>query len=153
MASGPKTAFEKVAPILNTMGSNVYYLSEENSHGSAMKMINQLLAGVHLATAAEAMNLAQTYGLDVLTVQDVMAQSAGHSWMLSDRGKRMLEPDPEVKSSINIWLKDLGIVKSVAGELDVNSPLTDTALKLFMEASKKGYGNEDDSQVIKVLKE
>ncbi len=152
MASGPKDAFEKVAEILKTMGKNTHYLSEENSHGSAMKMINQLLAGVHIAAAAEALNLAQVYGLDTQTVQDIIKVSAGHSWMFADRGARILEENPEVKSSINIWLKDLAIVNEVAESLNVASPLSKTALSLFTRAAEQGYGQEDDSQVIKVLK-
>jgi 3-hydroxyisobutyrate dehydrogenase len=153
MASGPRQAYSNVEAILNTMGSHIYYLGERNGQGCAMKVVNQLLAGVHLASAAEAVNFASSYGLDIAQVQEVIASSAGNSWMFQDRVPRMIQANPEVKSAIDIFVKDLGIVADVAHTAKVAVPLAAAALQLFTMASVKGLGQADDSQVIKVLGE
>lgn len=151
MASGPSASYQKVKEVLETVGKNVFHLGEQNGQGSVMKVVNQLLAGIHLATAAEAVNFAQSYGLEVEKVQEVIATSAGNSWMFQDRVPRMTETNPEVKSAVDIFVKDLGIVADVAKSAKIAVPLTATALQLFTMASVKGHGGEDDSQVIKIL--
>ena len=153
MASGPNESYQKVEALLKTMGANVFHLGEHNGQGSVMKVVNQLLAGIHLATAAEAVNFAQSYGLETQKVQEVIASSAGNSWMFQDRVPRMIESYPEVKSAVDIFVKDLSIVTDVAKSAKIPVPLSAAALQLFTMASVKGHGGEDDSQVIKVLKE
>lgn len=151
MASGPVASFQKVEDILKTVGANVFHLGERNGQGSVMKVVNQLLAGIHLATAAEAVNFASSYGLETAKVQEVIASSAGNSWMFQDRVPRMIEANPEVKSAVDIFVKDLGIVTDVAKSAKIPVPLSAAALQLFTMASAKGHGGEDDSQVIKVM--
>jgi 3-hydroxyisobutyrate dehydrogenase len=151
MASGPNESYQQVEAILKTMGANVFHLGEQNGQGSVMKVVNQLLAGVHLATAAEAVNFASSYGLDIQKVQEVIASSAGYSWMFQDRVPRMIQTNPEVKSAVDIFVKDLGIVIDLAQTAKASVPLSSAALQLFMMAAIKGHGKEDDSQVIKVL--
>jgi 3-hydroxyisobutyrate dehydrogenase-like beta-hydroxyacid dehydrogenase len=129
----------------------VFELGDRAGHGSQMKLINQLLAGVHIAAAAEAMNLAASLDMDLHKVIDVISQCAGSSWMFENRAPHIADGDYRPLSSVNIFVKDLGIVTEEASHQQVVTPLSDAALALYREASEAGLGGEDDSAVVKVL--
>ena len=84
--------------------------AREAGLGSTAKMINQLLCGVHIAAAAEAMHVAERAGVSLQTMHEIISVSAGNSWMWGDRGPRMMQDDPPVASAVDIFVKDLGIV-------------------------------------------
>lgn len=153
MGSGSAAAFEKAAPALDAISAKIFRLGEEIGTGSQVKMINQLLAGVHIAATAEAMTLAKAVGLDLQTVFDVITESAGNSWMFGNRGPHIVNGDYTPHSAVDIFVKDLGVVSSEAGDAACPTPLTETALALFKEASAKGLGREDDAAVAKLLAE
>src|SRR3546814_6818924 len=88
MTSGPSQAYTKVQAVLDAMAAKVYRLGEEHGTGSKVKIINQLLAGVHIAAAAEAMALGMREGVDPATLYDVITHSAGNSWMFENRVDR-----------------------------------------------------------------
>lgn len=150
MASGKMAHFEAVKPVLETMGKNLYFLGEQCGKGSAMKGVNQLLAGVQLATAAEAMGFAAQNGLDLEQVYDIICTSAGMSWMFKDRVPRMLEPEPVVASAVDIWPKDLGIVLETAKATSYPTPIAALVHQLFQMTSNSGWGKEDDSSIVKL---
>lgn len=149
MAAAPQAAFEAVRPLLAAMGSRLYHVGETPGQGAMVKTVNQLLTGVHLAAAAEALSLAAKVGLDRALLLEILGGTAAASWMLGDRGPRMLEAEPEVTSAIDIFVKDLGIVLAAGRDSRAALPLAGLAHQLFLAASGRGEGAADDSQVIR----
>jgi putative dehydrogenase len=152
MVGAPSATLEAVRPLLQAVGSNVFHMGETCGMGSTMKMVNQLLCGVHIAVAAEALHLAQNAGLNAEQVIEIIGVSAGNSWMFSNRGPRMLQDEPPVASAVDIFIKDLGIVTDEARKLKTGLPLASSALQLFLAASGQGHGKADDSQVIRAYR-
>lgn len=151
MASGPDQAFDHAAKALDAVSAKVFRLGSDVGLGSKVKMINQLLAGVHIAATAEALALAAAEGLDLQTVFDVIRVSAGSSWMFENRGPHIVDGDYTPRSAVNIFVKDLGIVTSEADKAGASTPLSAAALALFKEAAESGLGLEDDAAVAKIL--
>jgi 3-hydroxyisobutyrate dehydrogenase len=120
--------------------------------GSTAKMVNQLLCGVHIAAAAEAMHVAERSGIPLAVMHEIVSVSAGNSWMWGDRGPRMMQEDPEVTSAVDIFVKDLGIVLSQGERLKAGLPLAAAARQMFLAASGLGHGSADDSQVIRAYR-
>ncbi|GHE22103.1 L-threonate dehydrogenase [Halomonas urumqiensis] len=150
MASGGATAFDQAQPVLDAMAATVYRLGDAPGVGSSMKLVNQLLAGVHIATAAEAMALGIRMGLDPDTVYEVITHSAGNSWMFENRMPHVLKGDYTPLSAVDIFVKDLNIVHETGRELAMPTPVAASALQQFTAAKGAGFGREDDSAVIKV---
>ncbi len=148
MASAPKAVFEKVKPILLAFGRNVYHLGEAPGQGAAMKIVNQLLCGVHIAATAEAIALAERSGIDAKVALEIVSGSAASSWMLKNRGPRMVEDSPAVLSAVDIFVKDLGLVLAAGSSSKMGLPLAASAHQQFLAASGLGLGSQDDSQVI-----
>ncbi|MDS9466729.1 NAD(P)-dependent oxidoreductase [Paracoccus sp. MBLB3053] len=153
MASGPSDAFARIEPALDAISARVFRLGEEPGAGSRMKLINQLLAGVHIAAMAEAMVLAAKSGLDLRTVQDVITECAGNSWMFQNRGPQVVSGDYTPFSAVDIFVKDLGIVTEAAQSLGSPVPLADASLALYRAASEAGLGREADAAIAKILAE
>lgn len=150
MASGSPAAFEKAAPLLELMAQSVFELGDSAGAGSAMKAVNQMLAGVHIAAMAEAITFGMTQGIDPSTFMAVIPKCAGTSWMLENRGPHVAEGDYTAHSAIDIWPKDLGIVLDAAHAAKFAAPVTAAALQQFLAASGMGLGREDDAAVAKV---
>ncbi len=151
MASGPPAAFERAAPVLAAISARVFRLGDSPGHGSQIKMINQLLAGVHIAAMGEAMALAAGIGLDLATVHEVITASAGNSWMFENRGAHVVVGDYAARSAVDIFVKDLGIVAFEAQAAGMPTPLTEAALGLFQAAAAAGMGRQDDASVALIL--
>ncbi len=148
MASGPADALEACAPVFAAMGSRVLNVGTEAGQGSTFKTINQLLCGVHLAAAGEAMAIAERAGLDTQQVFDLVSESAAASWMLRDRGPAMvMRTYVPVRSAVDIFVKDLGLVMDLARDLRFPAMVSAAALQSFLGASGAGLGNKDDSAV------
>ena len=150
MASGEDAAFRKAKPLLDAIAAKVYRLGDKPGQGSKVKMINQLLAGVHIAASAEAMALGIKAGVDPKVLYEVISNSAGSSWMFQNRVPHILAGDYTPLSAVNIFVKDLGIVLESARKMTFPLPLTASAHQMFLGAAGKGLGYEDDSAVIKV---
>ncbi|MDB5560829.1 MAG: 3-hydroxyisobutyrate dehydrogenase [Hyphomicrobiales bacterium] len=153
MGAGSPAAFSKAEPFLKAIATKVYNLGDAPGQGSRVKMINQLLAGVHIAVSAEAMALGMRAGIDPNVLYEVISNSAGSSWMFQNRVPHILKGDYTPLSAVDIFVKDLGIVTSTGDALGIELPIASTALKLFDTASGRGLGREDDSAVIKVYAE
>ncbi len=151
MASGDPAAFETCRPVLEAIAAKVYRLGDVSGQGSKVKMVNQLLAGVHIAAAAEAMALCIQAGADPQVVYDVICNSAGASWMFQNRVPHILAGDYTPLSAVNIFVKDLGIVLDSARTLGMALPLTSAAHQMYLLAAAAGHGLEDDSAVIKIF--
>jgi 3-hydroxyisobutyrate dehydrogenase-like beta-hydroxyacid dehydrogenase len=150
MASGPEAAFVKAQPVLDAISSKVWRLGDQVGIGSTVKMVNQLLAGVHIATAAEALALGIRAGADPQTLFEVISASAGSSWMWQNRVPHILAGDDTPLSAVNIFVKDLGIVLDQARALTFPLPLAAAAHQLFLAAAANGQGAKDDAFVIRV---
>lgn len=149
MASGSEAAFAKAAPVLAAMAATVHRLGDAPGAGSSMKLVNQLLAGVHIAAAAEAVALGIRMGLEPHTVYEVITHSAGNSWMFENRVPHILDGDYTPLSAVDIFVKDLDIVHETGRELAMPTPVAASALQQFIAAKSAGFGREDDSAVIK----
>lgn len=151
MASGSAQAFSQLKPVLDAVAGKVYNVGSEIGLGATVKIIHQLLAGVHIAAGAEAMALAARAGIPLDLMYDVVTNAAGNSWMFENRMKHVVEGDYTPLSMVDIFVKDLGLVNDTAKSLKFPLHLASTAYSMFTEASNAGYGKEDDSAVIKIF--
>ncbi|KQS88158.1 MULTISPECIES: L-threonate dehydrogenase [unclassified Rhizobium] len=150
MASGEPEAFEKSEAVLSALAQKVYRLGDKAGVGASVKMINQLLAGVHIAVACEAITLASKIGLDLATVYDVITASAGNSWMFENRMPHVLDGDYSPLSSVEIFVKDLGIIQDMARSERYPAPIAAAALQMYLAAAGAGMGKDDDSSVARI---
>ncbi len=150
MASGTRDAFAAARPVLAATAQTVFELGDAAGAGSAMKAVNQLLAGVHIAAMAEALTFGLTQGVAPDKFVEVISKCAGTSWMLENRAPHIVAGDYTPHSSVNIWPKDLGIVLDIAREAKFAAPITEAALQQFLAAAAQGLGAEDDAAVAKV---
>lgn len=151
MTAGSAAAYDKAGGTLDAMAAKVYRLGDRAGPASKVKIINQLLAGVHIAAAAEAMALGLREGVDPAGLYEVITHSAGNSWMFENRMAHVLAGDYTPLSAVDIFVKDLGLVLDTARGTRFPLPLTATAHQMFMQASTAGHGREDDSAVIKIF--
>jgi len=150
MASGTAEAFARARPVLDAVAGKVWELGDAPGIGATVKVVHQLLAGVHIAVAAEAMSLGIRAGADPRQLYDVVTSAAGNSWMFENRMARVLEGDDAPRSAVDIFVKDLGLVAEMARGLDHPVPLASQAQQLFTAASAMGHGRADDGFVIRV---
>jgi 3-hydroxyisobutyrate dehydrogenase len=151
MTSGPAEAYAACEDVLAAISGKVYRLGDKHGLGSKVKIVNQLLAGVHIAAAAEAMALGMREGVDPEALFDVITHSAGNSWMFENRVPHILAGDYTPLSAVDIFVKDLGLVLDTARASKFPLPLSAAAHQMFMMASTAGHGGEDDSAVIKIF--
>jgi 3-hydroxyisobutyrate dehydrogenase len=151
MASGAPEAFAKAAPVLDAIAAKVHRLGDEAGTGAAFKMVNQLLAGVHIAAACEAMVLAGRLGLDLRKVYEVITGAAGNSWMFENRVPHILDADYAPRSAVEIFVKDLGIVQDMGRAERFPVSMAGTALQMFLATAAAGMGRDDDASVARML--
>lgn len=151
MTSATPAAYAAAGDVLDAMAGKVYRLGDKAGAGSKVKIINQLLAGVHIAVAAEAMALGLREGVDAAALYEVITHSAGNSWMFENRMAHVLDGDYTPLSAVDIFVKDLGLVLDTARSTKFPLPLASTAHQMFMQASTAGFAKEDDSAVIKIF--
>ena len=149
MAAAPAETFEAAKPVLDALGDKLFQVGERPGQAAMVKTVNQLLCGVHIAVVAEAFSLAAKVGVDRRIMLEILSGSAASSWMLNDRGPRMLQADPEVSSAVDIFVKDLGIVLEAGRDTRAALPLAAIAHQMFLSVSGRGDGAADDSQVIR----
>jgi L-threonate 2-dehydrogenase len=150
LASGRPAAFAKARPALDAMAAKIYELGQEPGTGAAFKMVNQLLAGAHIAVACEAITFAAKHGLDIRKVYEVITASAGNSWMFENRIPHVLDGDYTPRSAVEIFVKDLGIVQDMARSARFPVPMAAAALQMFLMAAGSGMGRDDDASVARV---
>ena len=150
MASGKPEAFAGAQQALDAMAETVFELGDKAGKGSAMKAVNQLLAGVHIATMAEAMTFGISQGIEPAEILDVIPKCAGTSWMFENRAPHIVDNDYTPRSGINIWPKDLGIILDIAQKSRFSAPLTAAAMQQFVAAMGSGLADEDDAAVAKI---
>ncbi len=152
MASGPEATLARARPVLDAVGKRIFDVGREPGMGSTAKMINQLLCGVHIVAAAEAMHVAERAGVSKATMHEIISVSAGNSWMWGDRGPRMMMDEPPGASAVDNIVKDHGIVLGQGTAMRQGLPLASAAMQMFLAASGLGHGAADDSQVIRAYR-
>lgn len=150
LASGSPAAFAKARPMLDAMAAKVYELGDAAGAGAAFKMINQLLAGVHIAAASEAIAFAARQGLELRKVYEVICASAGNSWMFENRVPHVLDGDYTPRSAVEIFVKDLGIIQDMARGARFPVPMAAAALQMFLATAGAGMGRDDDASVARL---
>jgi L-threonate 2-dehydrogenase len=151
MASGTPQAFATARPALEAIAATVYELGDSAGTGAAFKMVNQLLAGVHIAAACEAMTFAAKLGLDLATVYKVITASAGNSWMFENRVPHILDGDYSPRSAVEIFTKDLGIVSDMGRKEKFPLSIAATALQMFLMTAASGMAKDDDASVARMI--
>ena len=153
MVSGSEQALTTVRPLLDAMSSKAPVVGADPGEGQKVKLVNQLLCGVHIAAAAEALAYAEALGLDAEACWEVIRHGAAASFMLDDRGERMVHGAGEqVKSALDIFVKDLGLVLAAARENVYPAPLASVVEQLYLTGRRAGLGSADDSTLIQVLR-
>lgn len=153
IASGSDAAMAAADGAFKAMGGRIYRVGDVPGAGSTVKMINQLLVGVHVVAAAEAMALATKAGADPQTVYDVITHGGGNSVAFESRVPYILTEDYAPRGVVDIFVKDLGIVTDSARSLQFPLPVATAALQQFLSASAVGYGRSDDASVVKVYEQ
>lgn len=151
MAAGSPAAFAAARPALDAMAVVVHELGDAPGIGAGFKMVNQLLAGVHIAAACEAMAFGASLGLDLRKLYEVITGSAGNSWMFENRVPHILDADYAPRSAVNIFTKDLGIVLDMARAKPLAVPMAGAALQLFLMTAAAGMGQDDDASVARLF--
>lgn len=153
MVSGSDRALGMVRPLLDAMAGSAPVVGSNVGDGQKVKLVNQLLCGVHIAVAGEALAFAEALGLDAKATWEVLRSGAAASFMLDDRGARMVdETNTEVRSALDIFVKDMGLVVDAARESTYPAPLAAVAEQLYLNGRRAGLGRRDDSSVIEVLR-
>ena len=151
MGSGHPEAFFHARPVFDAIAVKVYELGDRAGIGAAFKIVNQLLAGVHIAAACEAITFAKALGLDIEKVYEVITASAGNSWMFENRVPHILEGDYAPRSAVDIFTKDLGIVSDLGRGLKFPLPIASMALQMFVMTSAAGMGRDDDVSIARLI--
>ncbi len=153
MASGSPETFKRARPVLDAIAATVYELGDAAGIGASFKMVNQLLAGVHIAAACEAITFAKKLGLDLPTVYKVITASAGNSWMFENRVPHILDGDYAPRSAVEIFTKDLGIVSDMGRREKFPLQIAATALQMFLMTAAAGMERDDDASVARMIAE
>ena len=153
MVGGNQADVAAVQPLLDAMASNAPVVGPRPGDGQRFKIVNQLLCGVHIAAAGEALALADSMGLDLAQVHEVLGTGAAASFMFGDRGQRMVDGAfDDVRSALDIFVKDMGLVGEAARDVHQQVPLASTAEQLYVRGHREGVGRKDDSIVFKLLR-
>jgi 3-hydroxyisobutyrate dehydrogenase/putative dehydrogenase len=152
MVGGAPAAVDRARPLLDAMARDAPHVGTAVGDGQKVKLVNQLLCGVHIAAAAEGLALAEAMGLDPAATWEVLRGGAAASFMLDDRGERMVHGTDEVKSALDIFVKDMGLVVGAARTSGAAAPLAAVAEQLYLTGHRAGLGRRDDSTVIEVLR-
>ncbi|OBT93714.1 hypothetical protein VE01_08150 [Pseudogymnoascus verrucosus] len=151
LAAGTESALQQGHEVLKLLSEKLYIIPGGIGTASNVKMVNQLLAGIHIAAAGEAMGLAAKAGLNTRQVYDIILTAAGSSWMFENRVPHMLDNDLTPYSALDIFVKDMGIVTSSARSHGFPVPLSSVAEQLYLSASSQGFGREDDSGIVRIF--
>ncbi len=153
MVSGDRQSVERVSGLLAALARDAPIVGGQPGDGQKVKLVNQLLCGIHIAAAGEALAFAESMGLDARECWDVVRRGAAASFMLDDRGERMLAGQfDEVRSAVDIFVKDMGLVRDAAAASGARTPLATSADEIYERAAAAGLGRKDDSIVIEMLR-
>jgi 3-hydroxyisobutyrate dehydrogenase/putative dehydrogenase len=153
MVGGPDAAIARAKPLLDTIAKAAPVVGRNPGDGQRVKLVNQLLCGIHIAAAGEALAFAEALDLDLRATWEIIQNGAATSFVFSDRGTRMVSGEFEdVRSALDIWVKDMALVDDAAAELGYHNPLAALTRRLFVAGSQAGLGRLDDSSIIELFR-
>ena len=150
MIGGADASYDRARQVLEAISGTRVRIGNRPGDGSKAKIVNNMLAGVNLAAACEAMAFGIKLGLDPSAIVDVVSASSGGSWIFANRMPRVLSNDYTPRAALDILKKDLTIIKQVAQELGFPAPMASAGQQVFVDASAMGLGTEDDAAVVKL---
>jgi 3-hydroxyisobutyrate dehydrogenase len=151
MVGGAEPAVQRCRPVLDALAARAPVVGPAPGDGQRVKLVNQLLCGLHIAVAGEALAFAEAIGLDPAMCLEVVRHGAATSFMLEDRGERMTtEAFEPARSALDIFVKDMGLVVDAARDASFPVPLAAAAEQLYLAGRRAGLGSRDDSSVIRV---
>lgn len=153
MLAGDPAVIDGNAALLNAMSDRVFRLSERYGDGARYKLVNNLVAGMNLIAASEAVALSVKLGLDPAAMVSLMSASSGQSMMLDDRLTRAIADDFAPRAYAYILTKDVALGLSMADAAEVDMPMARHALEIFKATLARGYDELDDAAVLKTLLE
>lgn len=148
MVAGPDAVVARHAALLADLAGRVFRVGDRAGDGARTKLVNNLLAGIHLAGAAEVLALAGRMGLDLATTLDVIEHSSGQSWIGSDRMRRRLAGDTAPRAHLGLLAKDTGLALAAARAIGPAGPLGEAAARVFAQARDGGLAGADDSALL-----
>lgn len=151
MLACPRAVYEQQAGLLQALSAKVFHISEKPGDGARTKLVNNLLAGINLVGASEALALAGRLGLNLGKTLDVIEQSSGQSWIGSDRLRRAIAGDYAPRAHVTLLEKDTRLAVAAARAAGFEGPLGERASQVFAEAAKAGLAGEDDAALFKHL--
>jgi len=151
MLACSQAVYDQQAGLLRDLSAKVFHISEKPGDGARTKLVNNLLAGINLVGAAEALALAGRLGLDLAKTLDVIEQSSGQSWIGSDRMRRAIDGDYVPRAHVTLLEKDTRLAVAAARAAGFEGPLGESASRVFAEAHQAGLAAEDDAALFKHL--
>ena len=153
MVGGDQGAYQKARPVFEAFGANVRHVGTIGS-GSVVKLVNQLLVGIHSVAAAEALLVGAKAGADPQVLLEILSTSWGASFMLSRNGPVMVERDfANARAPLRLVIKDLTLMWEFAREIGSPTPLGDRSLEIAQEAVNSGMEEMDVSCLVLPLEE
>jgi L-threonate 2-dehydrogenase len=152
MVACSEPVWQRSQHLLNGLSQQVFRVGVRAGDGARTKLVNNLLAAVNLAGAAEALALAERLGLDPAVTLSVMEASSGQSWIGSDRMGRALAGDFEPRAHVSLLAKDTGLAVSAADEVAYDPPLGRLARDLFAQAMAQGLAQLDDAVLLQLMR-
>lgn len=143
---------ERHRALVETLSSKVFHLGERPGDGARTKLVNNLLAGINLAGAAEALALASRLGLNLPRTLAVIEQSSGQSWIGSDRLRRALQGDYLPRAHASLLNKDTHLALGMAQAAGIDTPIGEQAAAVFAQACERGLAGMDDAIVFELLR-
>lgn len=152
MVACADTVFARHEPVLRELSSRLVRLGERIGDGARTKLVNNLLAGVNLAAAAEALALAESLGLDAPRTLQVFEQSSAQSWIGSDRLSRALDGDFAPRAHTSLLAKDTMLAMAMAGDAGLQPLLGAAAQQVFARACAQGLASLDDASLLTLMR-
>lgn len=153
MVACSDAVWQRSQKLLTALSQQVFRVGTRAGDGARTKLVNNLLAAVNLAGAAEAMALAERLGLDPAATLSVIEASSGQSWIGSDRMRRALAGDFEPRAHVTLLAKDTGLAVQAADDAAFDPPLGRLARDLFAQALGQGWADLDDAVLLKVMRQ
>ena len=147
MLAGSLQALQRHQAVLDALSSKQFFIGERLGDAATTKLVNNLLAGINLVGAAQAMLLAQKMGLDWNRTLDVIESSSGQSWIGSDRMRRAGVGDYAPRAHVGLLRKDTRLALNMAQGLGLPLDLGEAAARVFAHTDQDGWADSDDAAV------
>jgi len=149
MLAGEAVTLAKASALLDAVAGKRFVISGQPGDAAKAKLVNNLMAGIHLMAGAEALALAERLGLDPVQMTALISASSGQSWMFDDRMPRALADDFEPRAQAHVLTKDVRLANEAAGVQGLSLPLGAITAELLQATCDGGWRTEDDAAALK----